>query len=207
MTNNTELKLSALPKACAKAMTEYIHADSEAIKAEDTKESKLGTMCTVFIKQYPHDTLAYLISPKTEGSLASVELYNDLLAVHETMLPKNIRELAAMDNDTIPKKLPDGSVNPMKAAVTNAKKQAASKLKDTRGAITRRLKAIERASMTDDEIDTADDIKALTRLRTTFATLGKQFEAIAKEDELAEGGKPYQMLGKVIAAMVIEPSH
>jgi len=207
MTINTELNLSTLSASIATAITDYVSADSKATKAEDTRESKLGTLCTLFIKEYPHDTLAYLISPKTEGSLASVPLYNDLLAVHETMLPKNIRELAAMDSDTIPKKLPDGSVNPMKAAVTNAKKQAASKLKDTRGAITRRLKAIERASMTEDEIDTADDIKALTRLRTTFATLGKQFEAIAKEDELAEGGKPYQMLGKVIAAMVIEPSH
>jgi len=61
--------------------------------------------------------------------------------------------------------------------------------------------------MSDDEKDIADDTKALTRLRTTFATLGKQFEAIAKQDELAEGSKSYQMLGKVIAAMVIEPNH
>ena len=207
ITNDIKLKLSALPKACAKAMTDYIHADSKATEAEDTKESKLGTMCTVFIKQYPHNTLAYLISPQTEGSLASAELYSDLLTVHETMLPDAVRELAAMDVDTLPNKLPDGSINPLKASVRAAKKQSSSKLKDTRKAITRRLKAIERASMTEDEIDTADDVKALTRLRTTFATLGKQFEAIAKEDELAEGGKPYQMLGKVIAAMVIEPSH
>ena len=207
MTINTELNLSTLSASIATALTDYVGADIKATKAEDRKASKLGTLCTLFIKEYPHNTLAYLISPSTEGSLASVPLYNDLLAVHETMLPDNIRKLIAMDGDTIPKKLPDGSINPMKAAITDAKKQPASKLKDTRGAITRRLKAIEREGMTDDEIDTADDIKALTRLRTTFATLGKQFEAIAKQDELAEGGKPYQMLGKVIAAMVIEPSH
>lgn len=207
MTINTELKLATLPASIATAITDYVSADSKRSKAEESRESKLGTLCKLLIKEYPHNTLAYLISPKTEGSLASVELHDDLLAVHETMLPKNIRELAAMDSDTIPKKLPDGSVNPMKAAVTSAKKQSSSKLKDTRGAITRRLKAIERENMSKDEIDTADDIKALTRLRTTFATLGKQFEAIAKEDELAEGSKPYQMLGKVIAAMVIEPIH
>lgn len=207
MTINKKLNLSTLSASIATAITDYVNADSKAIKAEDTRESKLGTLCTLFIQEYPHNTLAYLISPKTEGSLASVPLHNDLLAIHETMLPKNIRELAAMDNDTIPKKLPDGSINPMKAAVTSAKKQASSKLNDTRGAITRRLKAMERAKMTEAELDTDDDIKALTRLRTTFATLGKQFEAIAKQDELAEGGKPYQMLGKVIAAMVIEPNH
>ena len=122
MTNNIKLKLSALPKACAKAMTEYIHAEVVATEAENNKESKLGTMCTAFIKAYPNDTLAYLISPKTEGSLASVELYSDLLAIHETMLPDNIRELAAIDSGTIAPKLPDGSINPMKAAVTSAKK-------------------------------------------------------------------------------------
>jgi len=207
MSNNTELKLATLPKAIATAITDYVNADRKATNAEDTRASKLGTLCTVLITEYPNDTLSYLISPKTEGSLASVELYSDLLAIHETMLPDNIRKLAAIDIGTIAPKLPDGSPNPMKPAVTSAKKQSASKLADTREAITKRLKAIKRGEMTPAEIDTDDDIKALTRLRTTFATLGKQFEAIAKEAELAEGSKSYQTLGKVIAAMVIEPNH
>ena len=123
------------------------------------------------------------------------------------MLPDDVRALAAIDPATMPTKLPDGSPNPERVAVMNAKKQAASRLKDTRNAVGKRLDKAKREDMSDDEKDIADDTKALTRLRTTFATLGKQFEAIAKQDELAEGSKSYQMLGKVIAAMVIEPNH
>ena len=201
----TTLKLKVLATSVANAMLAYSTADIESNEAASNKGTSLDTLCSLLCKAYPENTLLYLISNTTEGSLASPELYADLLVVHDAMLPDDVRALAAIDPATLPTKLPNGSPNPEHVAVMNARKQAASRLKDTRNAVSKRLEKAKREDMSDEEKDIADDTKALTRLRTTYATLGKQFENIANELELKEGAPSYHALGLVIAAMAVEP--
>ena len=202
----TTLTLNVLSKTVANAMLAYSTADIVCTESAINKDTSLDRLCSLLCKAYPENTLLYLVSNTTEGSLASPELYADMLVVHDAMLPDAVRALAAIDPATMPTKLPDGSPNPERVAVMNAKKQAASRLKDTRNAVGKRLDKAKREDMSDDEKDIADDTKALTRLRTTYATLGKQFENIANELELKEGGPSYHALGLVIAAMAAEPT-
>ena len=163
----TTLNLQVLSTSVANAMLEYSTADREHNWTASNKETSLDKLCSLLCKAYPENTLLYLVSNTTEGSLASPELYADMLVVHDAMLPDDVRALAAIDPATLPTKLPDGSPNPERVAVMNAKKQAASRLKDTRNAVGKRLDKAKREDMSEDEKDIADDTKALTRLRTT----------------------------------------
>ena len=202
-------KLDVLPSAIATTMVDYNNADVKATKAADTKAAKLDTLCHTLIDKYPTDTVLYMVSDTTEGSLASPELYNDQLTVCTSMLPKHVRDLIAIDPATMAAKLPDGSKNPERVKVMDAKKQPASKLKDIRNSVKARLKAMEREGMSEEELDNADSASALSKFREQWANLGKRADKLMTESELASIADNWRQISKIISAMKVdvEPSH
>tara|TARA_R110002095_G_C4132404_1_gene227706 strand:- start:231 stop:608 length:378 start_codon:yes stop_codon:yes gene_type:complete len=125
------------------------------------------------------------------------------------MLPKHVRDLIAIDPATMAAKLPDGSKNPERVKVMDAKKQPASKLKDIRNSVKARLKAMEREGMSEEELDNADSASALSKFREQWANLGKRADKLMTESELASIADNWRQISKIISAMKVdvEPSH
>jgi hypothetical protein len=202
----TTFNLNVLSASVADSIVDWHKADAKAADVEQTASSKLDVLCDKLIEAYPENTLLYLISNNSKDSLASPELYADLLTVCATRLKKNILALMAIDPDTLAPSLGKDSKgksipNPERVAVMDARKQPQSILKDVRNSVAGRLKARDFDALDEDEKLEAIEVSNIVKFQEQWATMGKRADKTMTESELASVADSWRQISMVISAM------
>ena len=210
----TTFNLNVLSASVADSIVDWHKADAKAADVEQTASSKLDVLCDKLIEAYPENTLLYLISNTSKDSLASPELYADLLTVCATRLKKNILALMAIDPDTLAPSLGKDSKgksipNPERVAVMDARKQPQSILKDVRNSVAGRLKARDFDALDEDEKLEATEVSNIVKFQEQWATMGKRADKVLTESELASVADSWRQISMVISAMdwKSDPNH
>lgn len=182
----SNIVLDVLPAAIADAMHTYHNADAALRSAKSATENTTTLMVAAF-EEAGYDNPLYLVSPKTTGSLCTPRMYADFMTICTSLLSPELQALIAINPDTLSMTEADGETpNAKRVEVMNARKQPPSKLKDFRNAADKVWKAREKANMTDDEKDAADENAQRTKAIESFNKGLKYSGDCVEENEIAE---------------------